>query len=112
MHFELEALKNNGTWKLIYLPPNVKCIGSTCHYEIKHKDDDSMERYKKILVINGYSQIKGLFFYTFLLVEKSSTIRVLLELASIKNLHLLQFDMNNAFLYVDLEENVYMIFPQ
>lgn len=113
MNSELEELAINGTWKLVDLPPNVTPIGSRWVYKIKHKVDDTIERYKTRLVTKGYSQIEGMYFFdTFSPVAKMSTIRVLLVISSIKNWNLHQLNVNNAFLHGDLEEDAYMSVPQ
>ena len=48
---------------------------------------------------------------TFLLVVKLDTIRILLSLAANLGWMLHQFDVNNAFLDRDLEEEVYIDIP-
>ncbi|MCI19300.1 retrovirus-related pol polyprotein from transposon TNT 1-94, partial [Trifolium medium] len=112
MNAELEALAKNQTWIYVDLPPNVKPIGSKWVYKIKHRADGSIERYKARLVAKGYNQIEGLdFFDTFSPVAKLSTVRILLAIASIKNWHLHQLDVNNAFLHGELQEDVYMAIP-
>ena len=48
----------------------------------------------------------------FLQLVKMSTIRLVLGMAAAENLHLKQLDVKTAFLYGDLEEDIYMIQPK
>jgi hypothetical protein len=112
MQDELTALEKTGTWDIVDLPDQVKPIGCRWIYKIKHHADGSVERYKARLVAKGYTQIEGLdYFDTYSPVAKLTTIRVVIALASMKNWHLHQLDVNNAFLHGDLQEDVYMIIP-
>ena len=112
MKQEIYALEQNQTWSLISLPLEKKPVGSRWIYKLKYKSDGSIEHYKARLVAQGYTQIEVLdYIETFALVAKLTTVRCLLVVVVAKNWELLQLDVNNAFLHVELHEEVYMIPP-
>ena len=109
---EMEALEKNKTWTLVPLPEGKKTVGCKWVFSIKHKADGSIERYKARLVAKGYTQTYGIDYQdTFSPVAKLNTVRVLLSLAANLDWPLHQFDVKNAFLHGDLEEEVYMDIP-
>lgn len=113
MNVELEALEVNQTWEVMPLPPNRKSIGCKWIYKTKFKADGSIEKYKARLVILGYKQTYGIdYVETFAPVAKMTTVRALLAVAAMKNWHVDQLDVSNAFLNGDLEETVYMSMPR
>lgn len=112
MAAKIEALEKNNTWVLTSLPPGKNTVGCKWVFRIKYKSDGSIERDKARLVAKGYTQEEGLdYFETFSSVTKLTTVRTLLAVASSKNWHLHQLDVNNAFLHGDLPEEVYMLHP-
>ncbi|KAI3694073.1 hypothetical protein L1987_77032 [Smallanthus sonchifolius] len=112
MHDELKALHANQTWTLVPRPTSTNIVGSKWIYRIKYKSNGSIDRYKARLVAQGFTQIPGLdFTHTFSPVVKSSTIRVVLSLATINNWTLRQLDVNNAFLNGHLTETIFMEQP-
>ncbi|KAM0053391.1 putative RNA-directed DNA polymerase [Helianthus debilis subsp. tardiflorus] len=113
MNLEMEALLRNQTWELVKLPKGRKPIGCKWVYRIKFKANGEIERYKARLVAKGYNQREGLDFgETFSPVVKMVTIRCVLSLAVQNNWTLYQLDINNAFLYGSITENVYMTLPE
>jgi len=63
--------------------------------------------------LSGDHQLEGFDFNeTFALVAKMSSVRIFLTVAIARNWELHQVDVNNAFLYGDLEEEVYMRLPR
>ncbi|KAI3707507.1 hypothetical protein L6452_26097 [Arctium lappa] len=112
MNLEMEALYRNGTWLLTDLPPGRKPIGCRWIYKIKYKSTGEIERYKARLVAKGYSQREHLDYEeTFSPVVKMVTVRCVIALAVQNKWPLCQLDVNNAFLYGNLVEEVYMSLP-
>ncbi|KAJ0441169.1 putative RNA-directed DNA polymerase [Helianthus annuus] len=113
MNNEMEALYRNNTWVLVDLPSDRKSIGCKWVYKVKYKANGEVERYKARLVAKGFNQREGLDFgETFSPVVKMTTVRIVLKLAVNNNWPLYQMDVNNAFLYGTLTEDVYMTQPQ
>ncbi|KAJ0534888.1 putative RNA-directed DNA polymerase [Helianthus annuus] len=112
MNCEMEALNRNNTWVVVDLPKGRKPIGCKWVYKIKYKANGEIERYKARLVAKGFSQKEGVDFgETFSPVVKMVTVRIVLKLAVNNEWPLYQLDINNAFLYGSLTEDVYMSLP-
>ena len=61
---------------------------------MKYKDDGTIDRFKAISVVKGYTQTYGIdYSETFSLVAKIHTVRVLLSLATNFDWSLQQFDV-------------------
>src|SRR5215470_1576319 len=99
MQEEIDVHHRNGTWSVCSLPPNRKAIGCHWVYKIKRNADGSIERFKARLVVKGYSEHKDFDFYeTFAATAKFSSIRVVLALAAVEDLHLRSIDISHAFI--------------
>lgn len=72
-----------------------------------------MERFRARLVMKGYAQKEGIDFNEiFSPVVRLTTVRVVLAMCAIFDLHLEQLDVKTAFLHGDLEEEIYMLQPE
>ncbi|XP_071729158.1 uncharacterized protein [Rutidosis leptorrhynchoides] len=97
MNDEMEALYRNNTWVLTELPSGRKPIGCRWIYKIKYRSTGEIERYKARLVAKGYSQKEG--------IDYDETFSPVVKMVNVRYI-------NNAFLYGDLTEDVYMELPQ
>ncbi|GJU71897.1 ribonuclease H-like domain-containing protein, partial [Tanacetum coccineum] len=113
MNKEMEALLRNDTWELVDLPKDRKAISSKWLWKIKYKSNGEIERYKARLVALGCNQREGIDYEeTFSPVVKMVTVRCLMNIAVLNDWPMFQLDIDNAFLYGDLDETVYMKPPQ
>ncbi|GKA38068.1 retrovirus-related pol polyprotein from transposon TNT 1-94 [Tanacetum coccineum] len=110
---EMDSIVSNNTWKLLDLPPGSKAIGCRWVFRIKYHTDGSIQTFKPRLVIQGFSQRRGVdYFDTYAPVARITSIMVLFALALIYNLPIHQMDVKTAFLNGDLDEEVYMKQPE
>lgn len=109
MKDEIKSLKENGTWELCELPADRKAIGCKWLFKIKTDENGNIDRYKARLVAQGFSQKFGTDYdQVFAPVVKQTTFRLLLSIASTKNLIVKHLDVNTAYLNGILSETIYM----
>jgi hypothetical protein len=78
----------------------------------KDNTNGSIQTLKARLVVKGFTQKKGIYYFeTYSPVARITSIRVLFALASIYKLYVHQMDVKTAFLNGDLKKEVYMKQP-
>ena len=116
MQAEFDGLIDQGVWVLVErstLPPNAHIL--RCHwvYTIKLNPDNTIERYKARLVIDGSQQKEGIDYgETFASTAGRVTVRVFMAIAVLLGWVVHQLDVSQAFLYGDVDRPVYMFQPQ
>ena len=112
MNEEIQSIQLNDTWKLVDLPKNKQAIGCKWVYKLKLDDKGNVSRYKARLVAKGFSQKYGQDYdEVFAPVARSTTFRILMSIAGVRQYHVKHFDVKTAFLNGNIEEEIYMKQP-
>src|SRR5258705_4538016 len=108
MEAEIQALNDCDVWELMNLPPDRKPI--KCRWVYNVKTDGRKQGH---LVTKGFSQIPGIDFEeTFSPVARFETVRLLLALSVLEDWEIKAIDVKTAFLYGNLDEELYMEQPE
>lgn len=109
----MESLISNKTWRLVDLPLGFKIFSCKWVLRKKFKPNGSIDKYKARFVAKGFKRLEDLeFFDTFSPVIKITSIRLSVAIAAIFYLQIHQMDVKTAFLYGDLNEEIYMDQPE
>ncbi|GKF94402.1 copia protein, partial [Tanacetum coccineum] len=99
-------------WTLVDLPNGKRAISSKWVFRNKKDEKGIMIRNKARLVTQGYTQEEGIEYdEVFSPVARIETIRLFLAYASFKDFVVYQMDVNSAFLYGKIKEEVYVCQP-
>lgn len=114
MEAEMDSQRAHGTWDLV---PRTEAKGKrviSCKwvYALKRDASGRIKRYKARIVSRGFLQRMGIDYNeTYAPVIRFETIRCVILFALQRGWEILQFDVKTAFLYGDLDEEVYMEQP-
>jgi len=112
MRSEINSLESRRTYILTKLPPGRKAIESKWVYKLKMNPDGTIARYKARLVAKGFSQVPGLDYdRTHAPTLRLESFRLFLSIAASLDLELHGMDVVGAYLYGELEEEIYMKQP-
>jgi hypothetical protein len=85
---EMDSLVNNQTWDLVQLLAGKSALQNKWVYKLK-EEDGGKKQYKARLVVKGFAQKKGIDFdEIFSLVVKMTSIRTILSLVEVEDLHI------------------------
>lgn len=111
MDEEIAWLERCQVWQLVDRS-NCNVVSCRWVHKTKRSPDNTIQRYRARLVARGFTQEKGIdYSHTYAPVCDLSAIRLLFAHAAKENLIIKQFDIKTAFLYGELEENVFMEQP-
>ena len=106
------SLMKREVFDVVDLPEGRKALKSRYLLKLKKMAEGRM-KFKARLVVLGCGQREGIdYLETFAPVAKGGTIRLLLALAQLLGLHVHQMDVDTAFLYAKLKEEIYMHPPE
>ena len=110
---EYESLKENNTWTITILPKGKQVIDTKWVFKLKRDSNNNISRFKARLVAKGFQQEEGIdFTETFAPVVKLQSLRLLLALGLNENLLAFHLDISTAFLYGEIEEDIYINVPE
>jgi Reverse transcriptase (RNA-dependent DNA polymerase)/gag-polypeptide of LTR copia-type/GAG-pre-integrase domain/Integrase core domain len=110
---EMESLNEAQTWDLLSnAPQGKKIFPSKFVLKVKRNSDRTVERYKARLVLLGHLQRKDIdYFETYSPVVDFTAVRIALVIACQQNLSIHHLDVKCAFLYGEIDEEIYMRLP-
>ena len=110
---EIRSLQRNGTWDLVPLPQGRRPVSGKWVLKAKTNSDGKMVRRKSRYVARGLTQQPGVDFdETFSPVVALTSLRALLATAARLEMEIIQLDVDCAYLYGSLSEEIYLKQPK
>ena len=118
MHWELamkdeyKSLMDNNTWCLVQAPPGAHVLRGRWVYTLKRGPTGEVTRYKARWVVRGFEQQEGRDYHdTFASVVKPMSYKAIFALAAAMDWDVEQMDVKTAFLYGNVQEEIYVQQP-
>ena len=113
MDDEMQSLKDNNTWKLVTaVPQGRKVLTGKWVYKTKRGVNGQVVKYKARWCVRGFEQVEGLDYHeTFSAVVKPMSYKAIFAIAAANDWDIEQMDVKTAFLYGEIDEEVYVEVP-
>lgn len=110
---EFGSLEGNKTWSLVNRPTDKrKILPGKWVFKRKRNAHGSVTRHKARWVVKGYNQVYGIDYNeTFASVVKPMSYKALFAVAASQDYEIEQMDVTTAFLYGEVEEEIYVEQP-
>jgi hypothetical protein len=113
MKSEITSIEENKTFRLVTLPPGKHALRGKWVYKRKYDLKGIIARWKARFVVRGFEQREGFdYTETFASVVKPMSYKLIFAIAAALDLELEQMDVQTAFLYGDVSEEVYVEQPE
>lgn len=110
---EYDSIVINNVSEVVPRLENNSMVGSRWIYKVKKEPDGGIDKHKAIFVSKGFSQVEGIDYEeTFAPIERYSSIRSILALATQMGWKIHHMDVNTTFLNGFIEEEVYIEQPE
>jgi len=112
MNLENKSLLDNKTWTLVTCPENRRVLRGKWVYKLKRGPQGEITHYKARWVVRGFEQEEGVDYNeTYASVVKPMSYKALFAIAAALDLDIEQMDVKTAFLYGDIDEEIYVEQP-
>jgi len=106
---EHSQIKKRKVYDVVHPPPGAKIMDSKWVFVVKYNVDKTVDKFKARLCAKGFTSIPGVHHNeTFAPTVSYAAARLMFALATTCNAEIDQMDVSGAFLYGDLEEEIYM----
>jgi hypothetical protein len=108
----ISIVRDNDVWVAADLPKGKKALTTKWVFKRKRKRGQP-DKYKGRLCVRGFEQLLGVDYWeTYAPTAKWVTLRLFLSICACLGLRTRQLDVKTAFLYADLEEEIYIECPK
>jgi hypothetical protein len=109
---EVNSLKQNKTWELVQPPKDRRILSGKWVFKLKRGPHGEVTRYKCRWVVRGFTQEEGVDYdETFASVVKPMSYKALFAIAAALDLEVEQMDVKTAFLYGEIDHEIYVEQP-
>lgn len=113
MEAEIDSTVENRTFELVPRPPHRNVLTGKWVFRLKTGGSGEILRFKARYCVRGFSQEAGIDYHeTFATVVKPMSYKILFAIAAAFNLEIEQMDVKTAFLYGEIDEEVYVEQPE